>query len=263
MELELGDVPRYLTPPYCKWNDREPDIVNTIYPYRGIAADPLGINPPVGGELNTIPTTTIEKQVEIVSAILSYFREHDATPTASCVSHTHVHVHVPNLTEDLWTVKKLIAFAYNHQDELIDYSDIPADDYLLYDSRRKYPREHVIELFKVRSFPELYSSLLINKEEIRNYEAPKRYFINFLSLQDNETIEFRFFNSTVDIKEIENILRFTRSLLDAALNDKELDRSIQLPRFRYDHELFVGWKQTKHKIITTQHKQRKRQKPII
>jgi len=272
LELEFGDVPRNLTPPYSKWSDRETDIVNTIHPYYAVAADPLGISPAIGGELNTKPTTTIEKQTELVSSILSYFKENDTTPTASCVSHTHVHVHIPNLSNELLEVKKLLVFIYNNQDEMITHAN-PCTinenlneyivDYLKNDSRRKYPRDHIVHLLQRKTFGEFYSDLLINKKKISNYEAPKKYFINLLSLQDNETIEFRFFNSTTNINEIKNTMRFCYSVLDAAFNDKKIDYTIQLPKFNYDRELLLGWFHTKHTLLTDKPKRRIRQETIM
>jgi hypothetical protein len=123
MELEFGDVPRNLNPPYSKWSSRETDIVNILDPYYGIAADPIGIDPPVGGELNTVPSTTIKKQVRIVGNIIDYFKTHGIQPTTSCVSQTHVHVHIPNLTNSLADIKKLLAFVYEHQDDVIQFAN--------------------------------------------------------------------------------------------------------------------------------------------
>lgn len=65
-EIEWGDVDKSVKIPdeWGKWEWCECDIVNTCGEYRGIAVDPLGINPPVGGEINVKPTNTTEELVD-------------------------------------------------------------------------------------------------------------------------------------------------------------------------------------------------------
>ena len=59
-EVEWGDIDRTLKIPehLGKWEHAETDILNLNEPYKYIACDPLGEDPPVGGEVNTVPTTT-------------------------------------------------------------------------------------------------------------------------------------------------------------------------------------------------------------
>ena len=271
MELEFGDVPRNLNPPYSKWSSRETDIVNVLDPYYGIAADPIGIDPPVGGELNTTPSTTIEKQVEIFNEIVGYFQSHGVNPTTSCVSQTHVHVHIPNLTSSLADIKKLLMFIYANQNEVVrftngfyasnDMSD-SAIEFLSEDNGRKYTEEAIIRILKARTMRQLYENLLINDGTIQKWTTPKRYFINFATLEDNETIEFRCFRGTVNSFHIENILKFCRSFLGAAFNNGKIDFSLNLPPLNYDAKLFNCWEQTKHVIITNRSKKRKRMEAI-
>ena len=267
MELEFGDALRTLVPPNATWSLRETDIVNILPPYYGIAVDPAGINPPVGGELNTTPSTTIKKQVEIVAEILDFFKRNGREATTSCISQTHVHVHIPGLTDDLMQVRKLLAFAYVHQDDIIRYarsfniteemSDY-ALEYLITDQCQKYTEDGIKTILRSSSFQNLFSNLVINKDQIQKYGCPQRYYINFATLQDNETVEFRFFRGTVDIEKIDGILNFCYSISDAAFNGGKIDYSIDLPSTNYDHALFSGWEKTKHTIITTEMKRRKR-----
>ena len=272
MELEFGDVPRNLNPPYSKWSSRETDIVNVLDPYYGIAADPIGIDPPVGGELNTTPSTTIEKQVKIVGDIIDYFKTHGIQPTTSCVSQTHVHVHIPNLTDSLTDIKKLLVFVYKHQDMILEFAngfDIFSDmsesaiEFLKEDNGKKYTQEAIVRLLQAKTIRQFYANLLINDGNIQRGTCPKRYFINFATLEDNETIEFRCFRGTVDLSEIEDILKFCRSFLNAAFNDGKIDFNVCLPSLNYNADLFNRWEQTKHMVITNRVKKRKRMKAII
>ena len=62
VELELGDVYRGVQIPahLGEWERAETDVVNQTPPHRGRACDPLGIDPPVGGEINVMPSKTAE-----------------------------------------------------------------------------------------------------------------------------------------------------------------------------------------------------------
>ena len=78
----------------------------------------------------------------------------------------------------------------------------------------------------------------------------ERYFVNLLTIGTIGTIEFRCFRGTVDINLIRNILLFCESLLDAALNNKDVNYGFELPKLNYDHVLFTGWEKTKHPSST-------------
>lgn len=66
-EIEFGDVNRRLTipPELGKWETAETDIVNLRPPYALVACDPLGLVPPMGGEINTVPTLNWQAPQEV------------------------------------------------------------------------------------------------------------------------------------------------------------------------------------------------------
>src|SRR5665213_554698 len=118
-ELELGDVLRTRSIPghLGTWEHAETDVTNIHPPYWGRGSDPLGIDPPVGGEINTMPTKTIEDQVKKIQEIIAFFRGHGDHPSASCTNVGHVHVHVPGLMEDIEGLKRLTEYIWsNHND---------------------------------------------------------------------------------------------------------------------------------------------------
>ena len=261
LELEFGDVPRSLSPPYSVWSLSETDIVNRLPPYYGIAADPAGINPPVGGELNTLPTNTIDKQVDVVSAILDYFNSNNATPTTSCVSQTHVHVHIPGLQHNVVDILKLLIFIYSTQDKVLSYANgfEPlsnmsqfAIEFFTEDNGRRYPPSLIRKMISSRELydkriDKLYNDLVIDREFAAKHRFHlKRYFVNFLPLREHDTIEFRCFRGTTDLNHIRNILLFCEHFLDCAFNNKELRFDYDLPKLNYEHDLFIGWEQTKY-----------------
>ncbi len=123
LELELGDVERRLVIPthLGAWESAECDIVNLSTPHRWVAADPLGQNPPVGGEVNTIPTRTIQEQVEKVGNLFSWLKGKKQVPTSSCLSHTHVHVSVQGLLNDVPGLKRLTRYIIENQTDSLKH----------------------------------------------------------------------------------------------------------------------------------------------
>lgn len=245
LELEFGDVPKSLVIPDSigKWEYHEIDIVNAIAPYRGVAVDPLGIDPPVGGEINTVPTYGIEKQIEVVRKLFDLFESNAITPTSNCIQQTHVHVHDDNFS-DLKYIKQLLLFVVANQHELIKVSDYSVDP-------RMTP--FAVDIFKSYNtytyhfdqFSRMLKSNTIDKflqfARMNPLDAGPRNFINFLPLRSNPgTIEFRCFNCTVDLEEIEACMLFANDVLDF-----KIPKGYKTPKFIYDHELILGWEKTR------------------
>ena len=266
MELEFGDVPRLLTIPehLGSWNNFETDIVNQIAPYYGIAADPDGKNPPVGGEINTVPTIGTAGQVKIFNELLYYFKQNDVTPTTSCVSQTHIHIHVPLLNKDLNMLKQLAKFIFKHQSNIVSH----ANQFVL--DNRMFETETAID-FLQNDNGRLITSLEINRilksntvhEFIMNCQVDEnprnRHAINLNSLIDG-TIEFRCFRGTLDEKEISDILAFCQMLVIVALTNGKIHYEWQFPKLNYDHELFLCWEKTKYTLTKQQQQAKTRKK---
>ena len=121
-EMEVGDVDRRLPLPerLGKWEFSETDVVNLNPPYRGIACDPLGIEPPFGGEINVRPTKTWKEQVDRIFEILDFYKSNGNNPTSNCISHNHIHVYVPGLKEDVDALKRLVSYIKENQHVVVD-----------------------------------------------------------------------------------------------------------------------------------------------
>jgi hypothetical protein len=80
---------------------------------------------------------------------------------------------------------------------------------------------------------------------------PFRYGIHTYALKNSRTVEFRCFRSTVLQEELEDSFLFATKFMDAALNggpnvQEILDsREWHFPPFEYDHEMYVGWENSK------------------
>jgi len=260
-EIEWGDIDRnkYIPEHLGDWEYAETDIVNLIEPYRGLACDPLGIEPPVGGEINTKPTATWEEQVDRIIEIRDMF-EH---PTASCVNHGHLHVYVPGLKDDIDALKRLTKYIRDNQHVVIDrcyqyriHQDMAstktAKTYLKWDGGRPMPdymANNILTLAK--NFEDFIKLHAAGKDGV-SMGRPFRHAINTYCMKHTGTIEFRCFRSSIDRKEIEDSFRFVEKFMDAALNGgQEIDEiffegDYTFPKFEYDHEMYVAWENTKY-----------------
>lgn len=264
-ELEFGDIARSVVIPehLGKWEYAETDIVNLTPPYRGLACDPLGLEPPVGGEINVMPTKTWQDQVCRISEIIELFRALGQEPTASCVNHGHLHVFVPGLKNDMMALKRLIAYIRENQHILIDrcyqyrlHQDMSmaktAKTYLKFDGGRPMPDymcQNIITL--ANNFDDFIRLHAAGKDGV-SMGRPFRYAVNTYCMKHTGTIEFRCFRSSTKLEEIADQFRFVELFMHAALNGGPDVLEILLqhgpfkfPEFNYDHEMYLGWEKTK------------------
>lgn len=266
MEIEWGDVRRDtpIPPELGAWEYSERDVVNLLPPYQNVAADPLGIEPPVGGEINTVPSVGWQRQVEIFQKLRDEVFQ-GQTPTVSCLSHTHVHLCVPGLKEDVPALKRLIRYVGDNQEEAIvaggRYTDkafpserrpAGAKNYFKLDGGRRFPEWRIQTIYdKTVDFESFYLWHSLGKEGL-GHGRRLRYGINTYCLKYHGTVEFRFFRGTLDHEEVTDCFRFCEAFMDAALNEgpsvKEIleSRDFRFPPFFVDLDQFHGWMQTKH-----------------
>jgi hypothetical protein len=264
-EIEWGDIDRNMPipPELGAWEFCETDIINLREPYRGIGSDPKGVNPPVGGEINTKPTKTMEEQIDNIMKLHDMFVEHGTPPTAGCVNHGHLHIHVPGLTEDIDALKRLSRYLRDNQHMTIDrcyqFRIMPnmemtktAKTYLKHDGGRIMPDWLGTNLATVPVDFEDWIRVHCCGKDAKTQSRPFRYGIHTYALKNSKTIEFRCFRSSVDRKEITDCFRFATDWIDAALNDGPdvqelfLQNDYKFPPFEYEHEMYVGWEKTKH-----------------
>jgi hypothetical protein len=264
-EIEWGDIDRTLEIPehLGAWEYAETDIVNIHEPYRFVACDPLGTEPPVGGEVNTKPTATWEEQVDRIMELHDLFVANGDRPSASVVNHGHLHVYVPGLKDDVESLKKLIAYIQKNQTDTIeacyqfrDKNEMKllkgAKMYLKLDGGREMPDymcENIINL--TTDFDHFIKLHAAGKDGV-SMGRPFRYAINTYCMKHTGTIEFRCFRSTTDRKQIEDQFKFAVAFIDAALNDGPSVEQI-LDEYDYDFPPFVwnpgeykGWVNSKY-----------------
>ena len=264
-EIEWGDIDRSLEIPehLGGWEYAETDIVNIHEPYKYVACDPLGTEPPMGGEVNTKPTATKEEQVDRIMDIHQLFVDNGDQPSASCVNHGHLHVFVPDLKDDLDALKRLISYIKENQADTVDicyqFYDAAtmkgakgAKMYLKYDGGRLMPDymcDNIVNLAEdFNHFIKLHAA---GKDGV-SMGRPFRYAINTYCMKHTGTIEFRCFRSTTDRREIEDQFRFAELFISSALNGgpsvKEIiaNNDFQFPPFVWNLGEYLGWQKTKY-----------------
>ncbi len=265
-EIELGDVLKSLPIPeeLGTWEFSETDFVNLREPYKFVAVDPLGISPPVGGEVNLKPTKTIAEQVDKIRKLITFFEASGYPPTSSAISFFHVHVHVKGLTENMPALRSLMRYIQENQKDAVE---IAGGGFREYPDMKKYPRTVMyLKYDGGRQHPDGFLNNIINHSEtfddfVRNHclsmdrkrmGRPLRYAINTYSLKHIGTVEFRMFRNTLDLGEIEDCLRFCRDFMLAALNSGpsvvELAKrgNYNFPRFRWSAAEYGGWINTRY-----------------
>lgn len=265
MEIEWGDVPRSFSIPehLGTWEYSERDIINLRDPYKNVCADPLGEDPPFGGEINTKPTRTWAGQVERYFELQKLFTDAGHAPTVGVTAHTHIHCRIPGLRDDIDALKRLTKYIKGNQTTTVDrvygfydHNQMKgakgAKMYLKFDGGRTMPdymSDNIINLATdFNSFIKMHAA---GKDGV-SMGRPFRYAINMYALKHIDTVEFRLFRGTLDKTELESCFRFVQDFLDSALNDgPSVDELINtngyaFPPMQWDLAQFIGWAKTKH-----------------
>lgn len=260
-ELEWGDIPRQVHPPekLGSWENSETEVLNLREPYAYVAADPIGENPPVGGEINVRPTKTWQKQVENILSIKKFYEEKGHPPTVSCMQGMHIHVHIPGLIDDVQGLKNFTWFVKQNQRQLIDllhgYKKDPRmvgkAASILNTCATPMPDWKCDNLFKSRDFEDFILIQCCGKDGVSR-ARPIRYAVNTYNLKHIRTIEYRVPRATLDSSQIEDVFEFLFEYTSAALNggvsfqDILAKKSWNIATFKYVPEEFEGWYETKH-----------------
>lgn len=259
-EAELGDVlrSRKVPPEFGTWEYSETDILNLNPPYRFKGADPLGEEPPVGGEINIYPGHTPEEVAQRVVDTIEWFRRQGDDPTAACTSHGHVHVRVRGLRDNIKQLKKLTTWVLRNQDELLRHAHAfkehprmgyapTARTYLKWDGGRPLPEWMGQNILRdAKDFDDFIRIHCCGKDG-KSRGRPFRYAINMYCLKHTDTIEFRFFRASLLYKEILGTLQLARDIVIQALEgtggigDLLDQNNYVLPPFWYDHDACLAW----------------------
>lgn len=244
-EYEFGDIWRTNLPDGLSWNEKDYSIVSST----GIANDPKGRAYARGGEINSKPTNSVDEQLNMFKLLMKQHPE-------SAINHRtnlHLHVRVPGLSEDLPTLKKLLAYINANQAEI--YAEIePIPQPFRGNSKseeehkgalKRYKRRQVSHQYKVpearvvealqattvQEFFDAHSKLQANGK--RAYGLTTRAGINLLQLQETDTVEFRHFTNTKDIDKLASCFVWVAKFIPMALEGASVDELISAYNYRF------------------------------
>jgi hypothetical protein len=227
------------------------------------AVDPLGIDPPVGGEINTKPTATWSQQVDRVMEIKKLFTDAGHQPTASLVNHGHIHVCVPGLKDDVEALKRLVKYIGENQALTVErcygFYDDPdmkgaakgAKTYLKHDGGRQMPAYMVDNICNLAEDFDHFIKLHAAGKDGISMGRPFRYAINTYCMKHTGTVEFRCFRSSTERVEIASQFAFVEAFMDAALNGGCSVQEIfeggnyAFPPYEWNREHWDAWVATK------------------
>jgi hypothetical protein len=259
VEYEFGDIWRTELPAGLSWNEKDYSIVSST----GIANDPKGRAYQRGGEINSVPTNSIAEQLEMFEALLKLHPE-------AAINHRtnlHLHISVPGLSEDLPTLKKLLSYIDANQSAIyqaIEPIPVPLrEDYLSEEAYKgalkRYKRRKVSHQYKVpearvsealqastvREFFDAHSKLQSNGK--RAYGLTTRAGINLLQLQETNTVEFRHFTNTLDVKKLASCFVWVAKFIEGALDNATVPELLSayaydFPEFApFDYNMELGY----------------------
>ena len=277
-ELEWSDIDRRIDIPkhLGHWEGpkmsgyymgSELDIVNTKDRYRGVAVDPLCLTCPVGGEIHTVPSRTIQSQFFRILRLMDLFPR----VGVACPNHGHIHVHVPGLSKDLAVFKRFFKYVRQNEKDVIRYCGGYTEDEAIVVSKADLPT-WATEYFLVGDAKHLNPDLdvlidqAVSIEEALEYlattpcmdyfwvedkyqmtENSHRTAINLFNLTKSDTIEFRVFRASLNPLEIFSTLKFAEMFTTAALTDGPTVAEMltkfhwSFPKLNFDEDLAAGW----------------------
>lgn len=261
-EYEFGDIITSGLPKGLSWNGKDYSIVSST----GIANDPKRQLYTKGGEINSKPTDTVDEQLAMFEELLAMHPEAQVNHRTNL----HLHVRVPGLSEDLESLKKLLAYVHRTQAQVYEaIEQIPEPKEDEFPSKEEY--KGALKRFRRRKVSHQYAvprervEKALNAETVEGFlsaHAPvdskgnpawgltTRAGINLLQLKETDTIEFRHFTCTKDIKELASCFVWINKYIQGAFEGATVNQllstyTFQFPPFMpYNHDMEVGYQYT-------------------
>lgn len=251
----------------------EIDIVNTKGKWKGHGTDPLCLDCPVGGEIHTQPSSTIESQMYRIMDIMNRF----STVAVACPNHGHIHVGIAGIKDDLQSIKNLFAYTKVNEADLIraccGYDETEAQevrnsglvtwvqDYLLVGDGKSINPDLYELVEKASTVPEVLNALERVSCDDWFWDTDMRVptigshrtAFNLFNLTKGETVEFRIFRASVNPVEIYSTLYFAKRYVEEALKGVDgkpvaeilTEGEFKFPKLNFDEDLALGWQNTR------------------
>lgn len=226
-EIEFCDVDRRKVelPEGCVFNNKEVTLVNSSGRAVNSKKDSEYF---IGGEINVIPTQTIDEQLKAIERCLKALNKAGA-PSVNYRCNQHFHICLVEELQTLESLKKIQSYAYdNFQNSILGTmgegqfnkpKDMPMGTWKHYTERMVAPwrQKHLMEAVDLKDFQ---MSFFKNKKGTHASLTFHRQYVNTHSFFKTKTIEFRGYWGTLNLRMIENCLKFSYLFIDQALTDR-------------------------------------------
>ncbi len=229
-EIELGNFStKSILPNGATHNNKDYTCMNS----NGIGNDPSGKLYTFGGEINTAPHSSIDNLVNHIGDILTSLQ-----PTCKALHRhaLHIHIKVPDLINDVETLKHLTTMFQENAGAILHHCT-DFDKQMNWSKTFGTPlMQRWVKQLKSNRTATLSSNSMGDiarsktpdeyfaghapqtKDGKPLYHLCKRSFINMLQLLQSGTIEFRLFAGTTNIEEIRSAIETCNQLLLCGLN---------------------------------------------
>jgi hypothetical protein len=262
-EYEFGDINRNgILPQGLSWNAKDYSIVSST----GIANDPKGLLYGKGAEINSDPTATVQEQLDFFESLL----QANLGPQLNHRTNLHLHVRVPGLSQDLNALKTLLGYIDANQAAIYEAIEpVPVPVRTEYESevaykgavkryrRRKVshqyavPKARVERAMEARTVAEFFAAHApVQADGNPAWGLTTRAGINLLQLKETDTVEFRHFTNTLDVRKLASCFLWVETFIPAALDGAPVEQlvaasSMNFPEFvPYNHAMEVGYEYT-------------------
>lgn len=285
-ELEWSDIDRSIDIPEDlgswegpkiagRYMGSEIDIVNTKGQWWGAAVDPLAITCPVGGEIHTVPSPSIQSQFCRILRLMDIFPKLGV----ACPNHGHIHVGIPELKTNLELLKNFFKYLERNENYIIaNCSGFDEDEHdkVVRADLPEWAKKYFIIGDAKHINPELYQAIEASEtiEEAMHYirtiecldwdwctqefyetGGSHRTAVNMFNLTKGNTIEFRVFRASLNPVEIWSCLSFVQEVVCEALKgEKGMSvpeiiqvRRYQFPKLNFDEKLAQSWVESRHR----------------
>lgn len=209
------------------------------------------------------PANTVDEQLDKINNLIDFFISSGCQPTVSrAIMELHIHVHIPNLVDDINALKNLTRYVSQNQHDVVrscvQYKEHPlmrktktARTYLKWDMGRTMPDWMANNIIRLAGDFDSFIVLQQCGKDGVSKGRPFRYCVNTYCLKHTETIEFRCFRATLDIGLMANCFNFVKAFMEAAFSNGLTVQQIissnkyVFPPFEYNHEEYLGWESTK------------------
>ena len=188
--------------------------------------------------------------VELVSPILTYdkcktltkiivaLKEAGAVVNNSC----GIHVHVDAANHNVKSLKNLLKMFSKRESLMTSFLEIDADRV---NGFCRFVDNHIIEnLDRVKDMNGLanlwyHDCNNVEYEQRRHYSSTRYYMLNLHNVWFRGTVEFRMFNSTLEIEKIMSYIQFVLAMSARAINLKDVKKAKY--NFKTEKEILSTW----------------------